>query len=224
MKRVKSKVSDSIRIFLCDDHKLFRQGVRKLLELEKDIKIVGEANNGVEMLEMLKKTKPDVILMDIGMPDMDGVSATYKVKKMLPRVDVIILTVYQDEPHIFQAIKAGAKGYLLKDVSIDEVLEAIRRVCKGEALIQPVIATKVLKEFVMLDKRKIRGGNRFSYGLTEREKDVLRLIALGGTNKEIASKLGIREKTVKNHIANIFQTLHVNNRTQAALYALGRKP
>ena len=224
MKREKSKVSDSMRIFLCDDHKLFRQGVRKLLELEKDITIVGEANNGVEMLEMLKKTKPDVILMDIGMPDMDGVSATYKVKKMLPLVDVIILTVYEDEPHIFQAIKAGAKGYLLKDVSIDELLEAIHRVYKGEALIQPAVATKVLKEFVMLDKRKIKRGDRFCCDLTEREKEVLRLITLGGTNKEIGNKLGITEKTVKNHIANIFQTLHVNNRTQAALYVLGKNP
>ncbi len=221
---MKRKMSDSIRVVLCDDHALFRQGVKKLLELEKDIKIVGEASNGVEMLDMLKKTSTDVILMDIGMPDMDGVTATYKVKKILPRVDIIILTVYEDEPHIFQAIKAGAKGYLLKDVTIDELLEAIRRVYKGEALIQPVIATKVLKEFVMLDKRKIKGGDRFCCDLTEREREVLRLITLGGTNKEIGNKLGITEKTVKNHIANIFQTLHVNNRTQAALYALGRKP
>ena len=220
---MKRKMSDSIRVVLCDDHALFRQGVRKLLELEKDIKIVGEASNGVEMLDMLKKTSTDVILMDIGMPDMDGVTATYKVKKMLPRVDIIILTVHEDELRIFQAIKAGAKGYLLKDVSTDELLEAIRRVYKGEALIQPVIATKVLKEFVMLDKRKIKEGDKLCDGLTEREKQILRLITLGGTNKEIGNKLGITEKTVKNHITNIFQALHVNNRTKAALYALEKK-
>ncbi len=216
-------MADCIRVVLCDDHALFRQGVRKLLELEKDIKVVGEAGNGVEMLDMLKKTSTDVILMDIGMPDMDGITATYEVKKILPRVDIIILTVHEDEPRIFQAIKAGAKGYLLKDVSIDELLEAIRRVYKGEALIQPVIATKVLKEFVLMDKTKIKGGDRLSDGLTEREKQILRLITLGGTNKEIGNKLGITEKTVKNHITNIFQELHVNNRTKAALYALEKK-
>lgn len=217
-------MSDSIRVLLCDDHTLFRQGIRKLLELEKNIEVVGEASNGEEVLKMLKKTGPDVVLMDIGMPQMDGVTATYKIKKILPRVNVIILTVYEDEPHIFEAIKAGAMGYLLKDVSINELLGAIRKVYKGEALIQPIIATKLLKEFALLDKRKMKEGDKFYNDLTEREKEVLRLIALGGTNKEIAKKLGITEKTVKNHISNIFQTLHVNNRTQAALYALGKKP
>ncbi len=216
-------MSSTIRVFLCDDHTLFRQGLKKLLELEDSIQIVGEANNGEEMLDMLKKTGPDVILMDIGMPQMDGVTATYKSKKILPHANIIILTVYEDEPHIFAAIKAGAIGYLLKDISIDELIEAIRKVNKGEALIQPIIATKVLKEFAMLDKRKIKEGDKFYSDLTEREKEILRLIALGGTNKEIAQKLGISEKTVKNHISNIFQTLHVNNRTQAAIFALDKK-
>lgn len=218
-----AKMPENIRVFLCDDHTLFRQGIRKLLELESDIVTVGEASNGLEMLGMLKKSGPDVILMDIGMPSMDGIIATYKVKKILPHARVVILTVYEDEPHVFQAIKAGAMGYLLKDASIDELIETIRSVNRGEALIQPVIATKVLKEFVMLDKRKIEQGDKFYSGLTEREKEILRLIALGGTNKEIAKKLGISEKTVKNHISNIFQTLHVNNRTQAAIYALDKK-
>lgn len=216
-------MGNTIRLFLCDDHALFRQGVRKLVELEKDIIVVGEASNGQEMLDSLKKTGPDVILMDIGMPHMDGVTATYKAKKILPHAKIVILTVYEDEPHIFQAIKAGAMGYLLKDVSIDELLEAIRRVNKGEALIQPVIATKVLKEFTLLDKRKVEEGDKFYSDLTEREKEVLRLIALGGTNKEIALKLDISQKTVKNHLSNIFQTLHINNRTQAAIYALEKK-
>lgn len=214
---------DTIRVFLCDDHTLFRQGIKKLLTLEKDIKVVGEADNGQDMISMLKKKGPDVILLDIGMPQMNGVTATYKVKKIMPHVEIVILTVYEDEPHIFEAIKAGAKGYLLKDVSIDDLLRAIRKVYKGEALIQPVIAAKVLKEFAMLDKKKIKEGDRFYNELTEREKEILRLIALGGTNKEIAKKLGIAEKTVKNHISNIFQILHVNNRTKAALYAIDKK-
>ncbi len=213
---------DCIRVFLCDDHTLFRQGMRKLLEIEKDIKIVGEASNGSEMLCALKKSAPDIILMDIGMPEMDGVTATCKARKILPYPSIIILTVYADEPHIFEAIKSGAMGYLLKDVSIEEVLEAIRKVYIGEALIQPTIATKVLKEFAVMDKRKIKEGKKFYCGLTEREQEVLRLITLGGTNKEIADKLSIAEKTVKNHVSNIFQSLHVNNRTKAALHLLGK--
>lgn len=216
-------MADRIRLFLCDDHAIFRQGVRKLLELEPDIQVVGEAGNGQELLNMAKPAGPDVILMDIGMPNLDGVTATYKVKKLLPGIKVIILTVYEDEPHIFQAIKAGAMGYLLKDVSFDELMGAIRSVYKGEALLQPAVAAKVLKEFTMLDKRKIREGDKFYSGLTERQKEILRLIALGGTNKEIARKLNLSEKTVKNHISSIFQTLHVNNRTQAAIYALDKK-
>lgn len=214
---------DTIRLFLCDDHMLFRQGLKKLLELEQGIRIVGEANNGQEMLDAVKKASPDVILMDIGMPEMDGVTATYKVKKILPYSNIIILTVYEDEPHIFQAIKAGAMGYLLKDVSIDEVIEAIRLVYKGEALIQPVIAGKVLKEFATTDKKKVKEENKSYSTLTDREKEILHLIALGNTNKEIARKLNISEKTVKNHISNIFSTLHVNNRTKAAIYALDKK-
>jgi DNA-binding NarL/FixJ family response regulator len=175
------------------------------------------------MLELLKKTRPDVLLVDIGMPEMDGVTATYKIKKILPDTNIIVLTIYEDKPHIFEAIKAGAMGYLLKDVSFDELIEAIRRVYIGEALIQPGIAAKVLREFAMLDKREIKGGDEFYADLTEREREVLRLIVLGATNKEIAQKLGITEKTVKNHISNILSTLHVNNRTQAAIYALSKK-
>ncbi len=216
-------MSKLIKVVLCDDHTLFRQGVKKLLELENDIFVAGEASSGIEVLEVARKMSPDVILMDISMPQMDGVAATYQIKKILPNVNVIILTVHEDEPHIFEAIKAGAIGYFLKDVSIKELIDGVHLAYKGEALIQPVIATKVLKEFIMLDKRKIKDGNKFYNGLTSREKQVLRLIALGGANKEIGLKLGIKEKTVKNHITNIFQTLHVNNRTQAALYALDKK-
>lgn len=213
-----------IRVFLCDDHTLFRQGLRKLLDLEKDIKFVGEASDGDKMLEMLDTVSPDVVLLDINMPNMDGVSAAARIKKLYPDIQIIILTVFEDDAHIFQAIKAGAMGYLLKDVSIGEVAEAIRRVYEGEALLQPVIASKVLKEFVALDKRKTKESHKTYSGLTPREEEILRLIALGNSNKEIAQEMGISEKTVKNHVSNIFAALHVNNRTQAALYALGKAP
>lgn len=214
---------ENIRVFLCNEYTLLRQGVRKLLELEPDITVVGEAGDGQEMLDRLKKAAPDVILMGIGMSNMDGITATYKAVKILSRLKVVILAAYEDEFYIFKAIKAGVMGYLLKDASFDDLMETIRTVYKGEASIQPVVATKVLREFAMLDKREIKEGEKFYSDLTEREKDILRLIALGGTNKEIAQKLNISEKTVKNHISNIFQTLHVNNRTQAAIYALEKK-
>ena len=216
-------MEDVIRIVLCDDQTLFRQGIKKLLELEEDIRIVGEASNGQEMLDMLKKTGPDIILMDIGMPLMDGVAVMYKIKKIFSNTSVIILTICEDEPHIFEAIKAGAMGYLLKNVSIEELIGAIRKVYKGEAVIQPIIATKVLKEFAMADKRKMKNGDKFYNDLTEKEKEILRLIVLGGTNKEIAGKLGISEKTVKNYLSSIFCTLHVNNRTKAVVYAIEKK-
>lgn len=215
-------MANTIRLFICDDHTLFREGTKKLLELESDITVVGEASNGLELLDKVKKASPDVILLDLGMPQMDGVTATYKIKKICPHAKIIILTVYEDEPHIFNAIKAGAMGYLLKDVSIEELVEAIHRVYRGGALIQPSVATKVLKEFSSQDTKKIKAED-VSYGLTEREKDVLRLISTGFTNKDIAKKLGISVKTVKNHISNIFATLHVNNRTQAALRFLDKK-
>lgn len=214
---------ENIRVFLCDEHTLFRQGLRKLLELEPDITLAGEAGNGQEMLGRLKKAAPDVILMGIGMPNMDGITAVCKAKKILPRLKVVILAAYEDESYIFKAIKAGVIGYLLKDASFDELMEAIRTVYKGEASIQPAVAAKVLREFAMLDKREMQEGDKFYSDLTEREKEILRLIALGGSNKEIALKLHLSEKTVKNHISSIFQTLHVNNRTQAAIYALEKK-
>ncbi|MBF0217401.1 MAG: response regulator transcription factor [Candidatus Omnitrophica bacterium] len=213
----------TIKVLLCDDHTLFRQGMRKLLESENDIKVVGEASGGHEMLEGVDKTLPDVVLTEIKMSGLDGISATRNIKKNHPRMNVIILTVFDDEAHIFQAIRAGAIGYLLKDVPIEDVVEAIRKAYKGEALIQPMIASKVLKEFVALDRSKGRSGDGQYGNMTPREEEILRFLALGETNKGIAQKLGIAEKTVKNHISNIFSVLHVNNRTQAALYALGKK-
>jgi DNA-binding NarL/FixJ family response regulator len=212
-----------IKVLICDDHKLFRQGVIKLLELEQDILVVGEAEEGSQALQKIKKNFPDVVLMDINMPGRDGVDVARQIKKENPEISVIMLTVVQDETHIFNAIKAGAAGYLLKDVSGDELIDAVRRVSCGEALIEPKIASKVLKEFKALSRKK-KPTDKEAYGeLTERENDVLRGIALGASNKEIAAKLNISEKTVKNHISNIFQKLQVRSRTQAALYVFREK-
>lgn len=212
-----------IKIFLCDDHKLFREGVRKLLELEKDLRVTGEAGDGKEALRMIKDASPDIVLMDISMPGMDGVVATRRIKKDNPEIKVVMLTVHQDKPHIFEAIKAGAAGYLLKDISGDELVDAVRRVSQGEALVEPKIAAKILEEFKLLSRKKQPSNEEMYTDLTERENDVLRWIGLGASNKEIAARLDISEKTVKNHISSIFQKLHVSNRTQAALFVFREK-
>lgn len=216
-------MTKKIKVFLCDDHRLFREGVRKLLELEEDMQIVGEAGEGKEALTAISRIKPDVVLMDISLPGMDGVAAARRIKKDNPDLKVVMLTVHQDEPHIFEAIKAGAAGYLLKDVSADELIAAVRRVSRGEALIEPKIAVKILEEFKAMSRRKKPADEEVYSDLTVRENEVLRWIALGVSNKEIASKLDISEKTVKNHLSNIFQKLRVNSRTQAALFVFRRK-
>jgi DNA-binding NarL/FixJ family response regulator len=212
-----------IKVFLCDDHRLFRDGVKRLLEHEKNISVIGEAENGLDAVKEIKRLIPDVVLMDIGMPKMNGVDATRKLKREFPDIKVIILTVHQDEANIFDAIKAGASGYILKDVSGDDLINAVRKVNQNEALIEPKIAAKVLSEFKKLSRRKKPKDEEVYGELTERENEILRWISLGATNKEIASRLQISDKTVKNHISNIFQKLHVNSRTQAALYVLREK-
>ncbi len=214
---------DVVLVLLVDDEEHQRELTELSLVGADPTLVITAAQTPSQALSLLLEQPFDCLVSDYQMPGMNGVIATSKVKKILPQTRIIILTVYEDETHVFNAIKAGAMGYLLKDVSIDELVEAIHSVYKGEALIQPRIAAKVLKEFTMLDKRTMKEGDKFYNDLTEREKEVLRLIALGGTNKEIAQKLGITEKSVKNHISHIFQTLQVNNRTQAAIYALDRK-
>lgn len=212
-----------IKVFLCDGNRLFREGVRKLLEVAKDIQVIGEAGEGGEALKKIRRAGPDVVLMDINPPKIDGAHITGRIKKEYPRIKVIILTVQDDRPHIFEAIKSGAVGYLLKDVSSAELIETIRKVARGEALLEPKIAAKVLDEFKALSQRKKSTDAKAYTELTTRENEVLRWVALGASNREIAAKLGLSEKTVKNHLINIFQKLHVNNRTQAALFVFREK-
>ena len=224
MKEEKMK-DNPIEILIVDDHTLFRQGLCSILEGEKGLKIVEEAKDGLEAVEKAKKLFPDVVLMDIALPKLDGVEATRRIKKENPKINVVMLTVHADQSHVFEALKAGATGYILKDVDAEKMIEIIHTVSNGEAVIQPHIATQLLKEFQRLPKgaQTIEGQKIGIYStLTNREKQILKLVALAKTNKEVASSLSIREKTVKNHLSNIFQKLQMNTRTQLALYAYRR--
>lgn len=209
---------DQIRVLLVDDHTLLRQGLRNMLELNKNIVVVGEASEGDEAVRKTKELIPEVVLMDITLPGMNGIQATQMIKQDHPEVNVIILTMHVDEGHAFEAIKAGASGYLVKSATHDELVNAIQVVHKGEALIHPAITKRVMEEFIHLAQGKIEEAKKF--GLTEREMEVLEHLCQGASNKEIAEKLFISIKTVKSHLRSIFKKLHVSDRTQAVARAL----
>jgi DNA-binding NarL/FixJ family response regulator len=211
-----------IKILLVDDQQLIRQGIQYLLETESDLKVVGHASTGIEAIRVAEEFKPDVILMDIRMPEMDGVQATREILKKNPGIGIIILTTFDDDEYIFEGLKAGARGYFLKDISSDEMAEAVRTVASGGALIQPSITRKVLSEFSRLAANPISGKNsqhNLEEPLTDREMDVLITLSQGLSNKEISEKLFITEGTVKNHVSNIIAKLNVRDRTQAIIKA-----
>jgi len=198
---------------------MFRQGLRSILETEEDFRIIGEAANGREAIRYALETRPDVILMDIQMPELDGVAATKTILAEFPRAKVIILTMYRQDRYVFEAIKVGARGYLLKDADADDLIEAIRRVADGETLLNAEMAASILDEFKKTRQLPDHPEYRLSE-LTEREADILRLLAQGASNQEIAETLRVSEKTIRNRLSEIFSKLRLNNRTQAALYAL----
>ncbi len=206
-----------IRILIADDHALFREGLKSLLEAEPDFRVIGEAASGREALRAALETQPDVILMDIQMPGLDGVGATKEILKENPEAKVVMLTMYRQDAYVFEAVKAGARGYLLKDASADELIDAIRRVYAGEVLLDAELAEQIIQDF-HAKAQEIPTSSRAD--LTDREVQILRLLAQGATNQEIADDLGISEKTVRNRLSEIFAKLHLNNRTQAALYAI----
>jgi len=212
-------MSEQINLLLVDDQRLMRDGLRTILELEGDLKVVAEAENGDGGLQAYEEHSPDVVLMDIRMPGMDGVEATRRMIDRWPEARVIILTTFDDDEYIFEGLRAGALGYLLKDVSGNELAEAIRKVAAGGALIEPSVARKVIAEFARLEPATRSVNVGLPEPLSEREIEILKLLAQGLSNKEIAKQLYLAEGTVKNYVSNVLSKLGVTDRTQAALRA-----
>lgn len=208
-----------IRILLVDDQTMFRDGMRVLLSSQADFEVVGEAADGEEALEKAARLKPDVILMDLRMPVMDGAAATRHLRGIMPDCKIIVLTTFDEDAAVFDALRSGALSYLLKDAPTDKLYEAIRGAARGESILQPSVAARLVAEFSRLSEQAPAWSQSLQEPLSPREREVLRLLATGATNKEIAAKLVVAEGTVKNHITNVFNKLGVNDRTAAAIKA-----
>jgi DNA-binding NarL/FixJ family response regulator len=206
------------RVLLADDHPLFRDGLSTLLQA-RGMHVVGEASNGLEALEQARALKPDLVLMDVHMPQMNGLEATRLIKTEMPHTKIVILTVSDDDADLFEAIKSGAQGYLLKSLASQTFFEMLDGVARGEAPITRDLATRILGEFARHLRQEDPSARREA-NLTEREKEVLRLVAEGSTNRDIAAKLNVTENTIKYHLKNILEKLHLRNRAQAVAYAM----
>ncbi len=208
-------MSVSISVLLVDDHAIVRSGVRAYLDSQPDLQVVGEAGSGAEAVRLAEELVPDVVLMDLIMPEMDGVEATWRVRRVSPRSQVVVLTSFHEDEQLFPAIKAGALSYLLKDIAPEALADAIRSAALGEAVLHPRVAARLIQEM-----RGERTGSQNLYTeLSEREMEVLRLIAEGLSNADIAARLVLSEKTIKGHVSNILSKLHLTDRTQAAVLA-----
>jgi len=211
---------ETIKVLIVDDHQVVRQGLRTFLELHEDISVIGEAEDGMDAVEMVTQLQPDVVLMDLVMPRMDGITATQKIHALGFPTKVIALTSFSEDDKVFPAIQAGAASYLLKDVSPDDLVDAIRAVHHGEARLHPDITRKLMEQVSQM--RNLPQETPVEE-LTERERQVVRLVAMGRSNREIAEELYISEKTVKTHISNILGKLNLEHRTQLAIYAIKNK-
>lgn len=212
-------MNHKIKILLADDHPLFRRGVKDLLELRPEYSVVGEASNGCEAIEFIQHTKPDVIFMDINMPRIDGLEATRIIKKDHPEINIIMLTVSDYDNALFEAIKSGASGYLLKNLEPSDLYLTLEKIQHGEAVINGVLANKILNEFSRISQSNSQAAETDQ--LSRREIEVLTNLVKGMDNKEIAAALSISPSTVKTHLQNIIEKLHLKNRTEAAVYAIG---
>jgi len=208
-----------IKVLLVDDQPLFREGLRTLLSIHPDFDVVGEASNGQEAINLVRSTGASVVLMDLQMPVLDGVATTRRLHQEQPDCRVIVLTTFDDDELVFDGLRAGAVGYLLKDAPSEKLAEAIRVAARGETFLQPSVAAKVVAEFARLTRKTAESSNSLSEPLSERELEILRLIARGASNREVAGTLFLAEGTVKNHVTNILGKLGVRDRTQAAIKA-----
>lgn len=206
------------KVLLVDDHALFRKGIASLLGELGELEIIGEASNGKEGIEKTKELQPDIVIMDVEMPEMTGVEAVKHIKEVLPDCKVVMLTISDNDDNLFKSIKNGAQGYLLKCMEPDDLIKEIKGLLKGEVALSKTIASKILREFNNISKKQVEVDHH-KFKLTEREAEVLREVAQGITNKEIAIELSITENTVKNHLCNIMEKLHLQNRVQLATFA-----
>jgi DNA-binding NarL/FixJ family response regulator len=223
--RGSGKSSEPIRVLIADDHALFRRGLEMVLDEEPDIELVGQASNGTEAVARAGQSLPDVVLMDIRMPKTSGIEAARAMKEAAPSAKIVMLTISDEEEDLFEAIRAGASGYLLKDIPLDEVADAVRAVHGGQSLINPSMAGKLLSEFATLARRdeEERPQQVPAPKLTDREMEVLKLVARGMNNRDIAKELFISENTVKNHVRNILEKLQIHSRMEAVMIAVREK-